>query len=597
MPARPPPRWPSSITVVALTVAVGAHARAQPPLTQRVPTIDEVVEREGFTPTRSQSEIYRPGAVLLANSRGGHDVIVKDCAGVVPDVSLMSQSAFASSLAGGVSARLGPVNGEVDIGVEKRLTFVDPEQRTIPIASLEPSAACTAGLERAARLTSLDRAIVVYDVLVAQVKSSKCTRADASGRVMVLGVAEAAAYSECVQESPVPIPLGYKAVPLTRLLAAVAPPAGAAAATPPSPAAAATPDAVSAAHKADYRACLRAEADALRGQAQADWARLSSLLGATDPVARGKAMKFVNEFIARYEGAEARCAGGAGERAEPVTIPELDAALAWRATADASGGAGGAGRAGARVVGSSGYALRLVPAGLYAVGCRPRPGADCGADEGKARTITLSRGVLVGEAEVTQGLYAQHMGANPAKFGACGATCPVESLTWREAATFANRLSAAEGLEPCYVSTGGGSMWVKGIGCTGFRLPTEAEWEIAARADTDAAFAGAETAAPVAWFEGNSEQRTHPVGKKAPNAWGFYDMSGNVWEWVWDRYASTPAVGDAVDPLGAPTGGLRVCRGGSWRSADDGVRISNRYGLEQDERSPFVGLRLVRTAP
>ena len=87
------------------------------------------------------------------------------------------------------------------------------------------------------------------------------------------------------------------------------------------------------------------------------------------------------------------------------------------------------------------------------------------------------------------------------------------------------------------------------------------------------------------------------MGRKAPNAWGFYDMSGNVWEWVWDRYASTPATGDAVDPLGAPAGALRVCRGGSWRSAVDGVRISNRYGLEQDERSPYVGLRLVRTAP
>ena len=130
----------------------------------------------------------------------------------------MSQSSIATSLSAGVSARLTAVRGEVAAGVEKRLSFVDPEQRTIPLAQLMATDACAAGLENAARFTDLTQAVLVYDVLVAQIQNTVCTKADASGDVTLLGEAEAAAYSECVQESDAQVPLGFKGVPLAKVL-------------------------------------------------------------------------------------------------------------------------------------------------------------------------------------------------------------------------------------------------------------------------------------------------------------------------------------------------------------------------------------------
>ncbi len=189
----------------------------------RVPSIDEVVREEGFEPTLSQSDIYRPGSVLVPNSRGGHDKVVADCVGVEPEVSYMSQSSIATSLSAGVSARLTAVRGQVAAGVEKRLSFVDPEQRTIPLAQITATEACEAGLENASRFADLSQAILVYDVLVAQIQNTVCIKADASGSVMLLGEAEAAAYSECVQESDAQVPLGFKGVPLTQVLTLAAP--------------------------------------------------------------------------------------------------------------------------------------------------------------------------------------------------------------------------------------------------------------------------------------------------------------------------------------------------------------------------------------
>ena len=137
---------------------------------------------------------------------------------------------------------------------------------------------------------------------------------------------------------------------------------------------------------------------------------------------------------------------------------------------------------------------------------------------------------------------------------------------------FANRLSDQEGLSRCYSGSGNNMRWNRA--CTGYRLPTEAEWEYAARGGEDWVYPGSFDAGVAAWYSGNSEEKTHPVGKKKPNAWGLYDMSGNVREWVWDWYGSYS--GDARDPTGPEQGSNRVVRGGSWLSKARRVRVAYR---------------------
>jgi formylglycine-generating enzyme required for sulfatase activity len=260
------------------------------------------------------------------------------------------------------------------------------------------------------------------------------------------------------------------------------------------------------------------------------------------------------------------------------------------------GGAAVAGKpaAGARVVGSSGYALRPVPAGSHKIGCTPAQGIECYDDEKPARKLTLSRGLWVGETEVTQALYQQLMGSNPAKAADCGPGCPVERVSWFDAVAFANALSAAEGLEPCYVISGESVTWPKGPACAGFRLPTELEWEVAARGGADTKRAGSDALDPVAVHEGNSEGRSHPVGQKAANGYGLHDMSGNVWEWVWDGYGPLPDSG--ADPIGPDAAADRVLRGGSFLDGPQIVRVSYRSYDKPVTRDDHVGLRLVRTA-
>ena len=222
------------IVPLTLLLALPAHAkRPDAPTVAKVPSIEEVVAAEGFTPTPSQSEIYKPGAVLVPNGRGGHDVVVSSCIDAEPDIAIMSQSSIATTLAGGVSARLGVARGAASAGVEKRLSFVDPEQRTIPLAKLRPTDECTGGVQTAGTFQDLSSAIVLHDVLVAIIKNTRCTKVDASGGVVALGAAEAAAYSECVQESDGQVPLGYKSVPLSKVLSLAGSPAPVPTARPP----------------------------------------------------------------------------------------------------------------------------------------------------------------------------------------------------------------------------------------------------------------------------------------------------------------------------------------------------------------------------
>ena len=249
------------------------------------------------------------------------------------------------------------------------------------------------------------------------------------------------------------------------------------------------------------------------------------------------------------------------------------------------------------VVGASGYALQFVPAGTYVVGCTEGQGDDCSDDEKPSREVTLTRAVLVGETEVTQDLYHRLMGSNPANFTVCGGTCPVENVSWMDVVQLANTLSAAEGFEACYDIRDESVTWPNGNACLGYRLPTEAEWEVAARGGGDEKYAGGDILGAVGWYIDNSGGTTHPVGQKASNAYGLYDMSGNVWEWVWDWYDKRAYLdGAATDPSGPASGAFRVFRGGSWHFVPRLGRVATRSSFTPGPRYSIVGVRLLRTA-
>ena len=202
--------------------------------------------------------------------------------------------------------------------------------------------------------------------------------------------------------------------------------------------------------------------------------------------------------------------------------------------------------------------------------------------------VVLTRAFLMKTTEVTQAEWRAVMGNNPSRQADCP-NCPVENVSWDDAVGYLNKLSAREGLEACYGS--GGKF--EGLDCTGYRLPTEAEWEYAARAGTSGPRHGSLDA--VAWYEGNSDGQSHPVGTRSKNAWGLYDMMGNVWEWTGDRYREYPS-GKVTDPAGPPSGGYRVYRGGSWSSFAQNARSAYRNDYAPGARDDDLGFRAVRTA-
>jgi formylglycine-generating enzyme required for sulfatase activity len=232
--------------------------------------------------------------------------------------------------------------------------------------------------------------------------------------------------------------------------------------------------------------------------------------------------------------------------------------------------------------------------------------------------VTITKAFFLGATEVTQAEWQSLMGKNPSNNRACGSNCPVEEVSWYDSIAFANAASLRDGYATCYQKPGGGSYdaaaaaasqtptWNAGLACVGYRLPTEAEWEYAARAGTTTAFYTGSVIntscmtidtnlGPAAWYCANSGMVTHPVGMKQPNAWGLYDMLGNVWEWVWDWY--TPYGAAATDPIGAPSGMYRVNRGASWFSPSDHARAAYRYTDTPQQVYSDTGLRIARSVP
>ncbi len=227
--------------------------------------------------------------------------------------------------------------------------------------------------------------------------------------------------------------------------------------------------------------------------------------------------------------------------------------------------------------------------------------------------VTLTNDFRLMATEVTQSEFLRVMGYNPSHHGECD-DCPVDAVNWNEATAFCNTLSDAEGLERCYTCSGTGrSVSCEVIPasrspyeCRGYRLPTEAEWEYAVRAGTATATYNGDLDAghlrcewpnavmdPIAWYCGTTTS-TEPVAELEPNAWGFYDMLGNVVEWCHDYYRAT-LEGPIADPWGPPTGFHRSMRGGAYDRHSSDSRAATRSYNNQTSRYSNYGFRVAQT--
>ena len=268
----------------------------------------------------------------------------------------------------------------------------------------------------------------------------------------------------------------------------------------------------------------------------------------------------------------------------------------------------------------NGHCFANIPSGTFTMGS---PSGELGRYSHETQhEVTFTYDFAMGVTEVTQGQWkAQTGGANPSNFKSCGDNCPVEEVDWYSTIAYANALSRDAGLQECYTLTpsscaddvsdwaGGdtsctGATFV-GLNCTGYRLPTEAEWEYAYRAGTTTAYySGANSVTgcnfdanldSIGWYCGNANNATHAVGSEEANAWGLSDMAGNVWEWTWDWYGTY--LGATSDYIGPETGERRVLRGGSWRDGATYARAANRGNFNPDYRFIYLGFRLTRTLP
>ena len=231
------------------------------------------------------------------------------------------------------------------------------------------------------------------------------------------------------------------------------------------------------------------------------------------------------------------------------------------------------------------FRMKLVEAGTFTMGATAEQ-TEANEDEKPAHQVTITKDYYMGETEVTQALWYAVMGQKPISFGSAwtasyglGDNYPAYEISWNDCQEFITKLNQLTGLT--------------------FRLPTEAEWEYAARggnkATTQTLYSGNNTNGYVAWYWDNSSSSTHAVAGKSANALGLYDMSGNVSEWCNDWYGSYSS-GEQTDPAGPGSGSYRVLRGGCWHDDAPDCRVAYRYSHSPSYRSMYGGMRLALTA-
>jgi formylglycine-generating enzyme required for sulfatase activity len=225
-----------------------------------------------------------------------------------------------------------------------------------------------------------------------------------------------------------------------------------------------------------------------------------------------------------------------------------------------------------------GMEFNLIDSGFFTMGS-----SSGDEDEEPPHEVQISKSFYLQTTQVTQGQWKEVMGDNPSEFNDCGEDCPVEQVSWDDGQEFIQKLNEMEGTDKFR-----------------YRLPTEAEWEYACRGGTTTEYSCGEDTSKLieyAWYGDNSEEKIHPVGQKMPNAWGLYDMHGNVWEWMEDDWHDSygGALDDGCAWVDDPRGDVRVMRGGSWGSFARNCRSANRdYGWP-DDRYSDVGFRLARS--
>ncbi len=302
--------------------------------------------------------------------------------------------------------------------------------------------------------------------------------------------------------------------------------------------------------------------------ARLEWLALATLLDSPD----AESVEALNTFVSKYGDVTV----GEEDWSMPMELGQADEARMWmgrHARRLASDGPGGA------VIDPHWYEMVAIEPGEFWMGS---PEDEEGRDVGEIQhRVQLTQRFAIGATEVTQELYEQVTGENPSQwnssffeeYGKFGSNRPVEHVSWYDAVVFCNRLSELEGLDPAYHIKGKSVEWDQGA--NGYRLPTEAEWEYAARGGQEYVYAGSNAIDDVAWYQDNSPSYAQSVGTKNPNQWGLYDMSGNLWEWVWDWSGRYPS-GTVVDPTGPSRGRYRVARGGGYNHYASSARVALR---------------------
>ncbi len=257
------------------------------------------------------------------------------------------------------------------------------------------------------------------------------------------------------------------------------------------------------------------------------------------------------------------------------------------------------------------YEMVLIPKGSFTMGALEND-TEAQDFEKPRHKVRLRKKFWMGKYQVTQGLWTSVMGSNPCSDYFVDKNHPVANISWFDAVDFCNRYSLKDGKDPVYNGLGeyqvGSAATLSdqelqtlsanitmNLSANGYRLPTEAEWEYAARARKNFLYAGSDELQDVAWYFTNSGPTPHVGGRKKGNEFGLYDMSGNISEMCWDWFGDYDGFSQR-DPVGVATGTVRICRGGSWGSRPKYCRLSARSAGIPQSSSHYVGLRLVRKA-
>jgi formylglycine-generating enzyme required for sulfatase activity len=616
-----------------------------------IPGLRETLLDQGWTPTVEQSSMMKVGDVRKPD--GTPAAYAEKCfPNASPRSGVKVSAEIVQTLSAGGRVRLGLVSATADGYQYQIKTFADPLVEEMDDLDL-------AGLSKDCRDYFATQVIagwvVVKSTLAAMVTEKLCREADASVSAVVVGQVQATLDQECSASSNGHVTVALKTVPVTALMGL--PTARTEIVVPAGPASEfvfrasfdtslsvdeALKEQNCAAEASSAAAATRAKnvAAAVAGEqakATAAWGTLGpaaeKCTAVVDSATRKGCADKVAAFVAQAEALTIEVTAGfetvataCGSRQVPLAAERPSVPVAEVASARAM--MVRLQQPGAAPPGQSydvrGYTMVALAPGSFDMGCTPGQGSVCDDDEKVVHRVELTAPLWIGETEVTQGLYRAVTGKSPSGFSTCGDDCPVEQVTWCDAVAFANALSVAERLRPAYTVPSGFVVGMSEDACNaaspkvawdrmadGYRLPTEAEWEYAARAGQDLPYSGGAEVGAVAWYGpytwngsevvtgtgGNSGEKTHQVATRRANAWGLHDMSGNVWEWTADWYASTYTAGTAKNPPGPGAGDQRVYRGGGFALDAAWVRVALRFGDTPGYSVLFLGFRLARGVP